>query len=146
MPAEWVSANIFVAVLAGMLSFISPCVLPLVPAYLGYMSGAAVQKGTVQAPRSLLFLHALAFVLGFTLVFVLIFGIGAEVLRTLFGYSYRNVIQWVGGVLMILFGLHFLGLFNLPWLERTAKLEVRPGPRLGYARSFVIGLGFAAGW
>ncbi|MGI8586302.1 MAG: cytochrome c biogenesis CcdA family protein [Chloroflexia bacterium] len=146
MPINWGSADIFVALLAGMLSFISPCVLPLVPAYLGYMSGASVQKGSIMAPRRTVLLHAVAFVLGFTLIFVLIFGIGAELLQALFGMAYRTVIQWVGGILLIVFGLHFLGLFNLPWLDMTKKLDVRPSRQLGYFRSSLIGMGFAAGW
>lgn len=140
------STNLFVALLAGMLSFISPCVLPLVPVYLGYMTGATVQRGTLQAPRRAVLGHAVAFVLGFTLIFVLVFGIGAEVLQQLLGSAYRVVIQWVGGLFLILFGLHFLGLFNLPGLERTRRLELRPSRRLGYVRSWLIGLGFAAGW
>ena len=74
--------NFFIAMLAavfyGALSFISPCVLPLVPSYLGYMSGAAVQKGTMQGPRRVILFHAVAFVLGFTIIFVMIFGIGSE--------------------------------------------------------------------
>jgi cytochrome c-type biogenesis protein len=139
-------ANIWVAIWAGMLSFLSPCVLPLVPSYLGYMSGASVQKGTVQAPRLVILFHALIFVLGFTLIFVMIFGLGAELLRNLFGYNWRTVIQWVGGIMMIIFGLHFLGIFNLPWLDMTKRLDVRPDPRLGYLRSFIIGVGFAIGW
>jgi cytochrome c-type biogenesis protein len=131
----------------GALSFISPCVLPLVPAYLSYMSGASVQKGVVQAPRSVILFHALAFVLGFTVVFVLVFGIGAELLKALFSYNYMNVIQWVGGIFMIIFGLHFLGVFNIPWLERTFKFQdASQGMNLGYFRSTLVGVGFAAGW
>ena len=140
------NANLAVAVLSGMLSFISPCVLPLVPAYLGYMSGATVQRGALQAARATILVHALAFVLGFTLIFVMIFGIGVDLLRDLFGPAYRSLIQWIGGSLLIVFGLHFLGVFNLPWLDTTRKLDIRPSQRLGYFRSFLIGLGFAAGW
>jgi len=140
------NANLSVAILAGMLSFISPCVLPLVPAYLGYMTGATVQQGTLQAGRTAVLGHALAFVWGFTLVFVAIFGIGADLLRTALGPAYRTSIQWIGGVLLIGFGLHFLGLFNFPWLDMTRKFDIRPSRRLGYARSLLMGLGFAAGW
>lgn len=150
MPMDLTQTNLIIAlgpaIVYGALSFISPCVLPLVPSNLGYMSGASAQKGVVQAPRSVILFHALAFVLGFTVVFVMIFGIGSELLLAIFGYSYRSVVQWVGGVLMIIFGLHFLGVFNIPLLERSLKLDVRPSRQLGYARSFIVGLGFAAGW
>src|SRR5262245_46003301 len=110
MP-ESVNVNIITAILFGALSFLSPCVLPLVPAYLGYMSGASVQKGVVQAPRMVVLLHATAFVLGFTLVFVLIFSAASELLQVLFGYNYKRVLEVVGGLMLILFGLHFLGVF-----------------------------------
>src|SRR4051812_47460221 len=105
--------NFFIAMLAavfyGALSFISPCVLPLVPSYLGYMSGAAVQKGTMQGPRRIILFHALAFVIGFTVIFVMIFGIGSEILDRIFGYTYHTLLQVIGGAFMIVFGLHFLG-------------------------------------
>ena len=145
MP-ETVNVNILTAILYGALSFLSPCVLPLVPSYLGYMSGASVQKGVVKAPRTVVLLHALTFVLGFTVVFVLIFSAASELLQALFGYNYKLVLQWVGGLMMIVFGLHFLGVFNIPLLERTIKLNVKTGEQPGYLRSFAVGLGFAAGW
>ena len=148
MTTDPASISLFTAVWAGILSFLSPCVLPLVPSYLGYMSGAAVQRGTgtLVAPRLVVLLHALAFVLGFTVIFVLVIGTGSELLYHIFGYQYKILIRWIGGILMIIFGLHFLGVFNLPFLDMTKRLDVRPDARLGYIRSFLIGLGFAAGW
>lgn len=139
-------ANVFVALLAGFLSFASPCVLPLVPVYLGYMSGASVQRGRVQAPRARVVAHALAFVIGFSLVFILL-GIGAGFVSDWL-QQYRLAIQRVGGVLLIIFALHTLGVFQIGFLnyERRLGSHIHPNQNLGYLRSSVIGMGFALGW
>jgi cytochrome c-type biogenesis protein len=138
------NANIFVAVLAGFLSFASPCVLPLVPVYLGYMSGASIQKGRVQAARWRVFLHALAFVAGFSFIFVLL-GASAGVVRDWLA-EYRQPIQIFLGFLLLIFGLHTLGVFQIPFLNYERRLELRPSKNLGYLRSVLIGTGFAIGW
>jgi cytochrome c-type biogenesis protein len=138
------NANIFVAVLAGFLSFASPCVLPLVPVYLGYMSGASIQKGRVQAARWRVFLHALAFVAGFSFIFVLL-GASAGVVRDWLA-EYRQPIQIFLGFLLLIFGLHTLGIFQIPFLNYERRLELRPSKNLGYLRSVLIGTGFAIGW
>ena len=134
-----------VAVLAGILSFISPCVLPLVPAYLGYLSGAAVTVAGVEAPRRrTVFFHALAFVTGFATVYTLL---GASV--GLVGYVLVDqlpLIQKAGGVLLVLFGLHTMGIMPIPLLYRELKVEVQPRRELGYLSSALVGMVFAAGW
>ena len=139
-------ANIFLAVFAGFLSFASPCVLPLVPVYLGYMSGAVVQKGVVQAPRRLVVAHALAFVAGFSLIFILL-GLGANVI-TQWLLDERKLLQIIAGLLLIVFGLHTLGIFQIGFLNYERRLgdHMRPASNLGYLRSFLIGNGFALGW
>ncbi|HMA36241.1 MAG TPA: cytochrome c biogenesis protein CcdA [Chloroflexia bacterium] len=142
------NANIFVAVLAGFLSFASPCVLPLVPTYLAYMTGASVEKGTqrVQAARWKVFLHALAFVAGFSLIFVLL-GISAGALSEWL-LDYRQQLQVVLGLLLIIFGVHTLRPFQIPFFYYENRLgdHFRPAANLGYFRSFLIGTGFALGW
>jgi cytochrome c-type biogenesis protein len=134
-----------VAVLAGILSFISPCVLPLVPAYLGHLSGAAVTVAGVEAPhRRTIFFHALAFVLGFATVYTLL---GASV--GLVGYVLVDqlpLIQKAGGVLLVLFGLHTMGIVPIPLLYHELKVEVQPRRELGYLSSALVGMVFAAGW
>jgi len=132
------------ALLGGLLSFVSPCVLPLVPVYLGYMSGAAVQKGQVQAPRARVLAHALAFVAGFSLIFVLL-GASAGLLHDWL-YEYRQQLQIFSGALLIVFGLHTIGVFNIPFLNYERRLELHPSRRLGYLRSTLIGIGFGLGW
>lgn len=132
------------AFIAGALSFLSPCVLPLVPIYLTYLSGSSVQQGEA-VQRVQVFTHALLFVSGFTLVFILLFGLPATLLGSAF-IQYAGPISRVGGVLIILFGLHTLGLFNIPILDMTKRVDVRHTEAPGYVRSALIGITFAAGW
>lgn len=132
------------AFFAGLLSFISPCVLPLVPVYLGYLSGSTVTDEE-QANRWHIFSHALFFVGGFTLIFTLVFGLPA----TFIGESlnqYSTIIANVGGVLVILFGLHTIGILNIPFLNMTKQVNIDHGSTPGYVRSSLIGMAFAAGW
>lgn len=133
------------AVLAGLLSFASPCVLPLVPAFLGHLSGAAVATATASAPaRRVVFLHALAFVLGFAAIYTLL---GASV--GLIGYVLVDqlpLIRKAGGVLLVLFGLHTIGIVQIPLLYREFKVEAPTRREWGYLSSALVGMVFAAGW
>jgi cytochrome c-type biogenesis protein len=215
--------SIIIAFLAGLLSFLSPCVLPLVPAYIGYLGGSAVRSGparprprrpdmvgaaggpavgiaggapvgtaamsstavadarvigsggasvaverperptrprpgvnprAVAATRLLVLTHAVIFVLGFTLVFAVIGGIigsAHDLLLSenpLFHITNRRILQYVMGALLVVFGLHMVGLINIPFLNYERRLgdKMRPGPSLSYVRSFLIGLGFGLGW
>jgi len=170
MDLEIGGVSVFLAFAAGLLSCLSPCVLPLVPAYLGYLTGASLegaggravvaQGATVSgsaaggavtlaaAPRTTVapspFLHAASFVSGFSLVFVA-FGVSLGVL----GYVLRDhqeVILKVSGTLLIAMGLHLSGIITIPFLEREQRVEAGSGARIGYARSFVVGSTFSAGW
>jgi len=130
--------------LAGLLSFISPCVLPLVPVYVGYLSGSGL-SGDVLPSRRQVFSHALFFVAGFTVVFVVLFGLP----MTLIGGVLVRYGEWVsraGGVVLILFGLHTLGVLTIPLFNMTRRLEMGRGMEPGYIRSTLIGVSFAAGW
>jgi cytochrome c-type biogenesis protein len=142
-----VDLNLAVAFAGGFVSFASPCVLPLVPVYLGYMTGASMDKtsGRLLAPRAVVLLHALAFVLGFSLIFTVLFGASASVLGDLVARN-KQLFQIVSGSLLIIFGLHTLGVFNIPFLNYEKRLELHPSKRLGYLRSLLIGIGFALGW
>lgn len=129
------------ALIAGLISFFSPCVLPLVPVYLGYMSGqvTANQAGT----RFRTVAHALFFVLGFGLVFVLL-GAAAGLLGAAIDPIIPHVVK-VGGLILIVFGLHLMGLISIPFLNMEKRLDVRTG-RKNYWSSFLVGVVFAAGW
>lgn len=126
---------------AGMLSFLSPCVLPLVPIYLGYLSGAAVTPEGVTVPRGQVMTHALVFVAGFTTIFVAIW----SALFALTQFVDKFWLAHVSGVILIIFGINMLGLIKIPFLYQDTRVQVRMN-ELGYPRSFLTGMAFAAGW
>lgn len=129
------------ALLAGVLSFLSPCQLAVVPGYVGYLSGAAAGKA---GGRARTFSYAVAFVLGFSVVLV---ALGASVgLIGYLIYDYLPMLRKVGGAILIAFGLHVLGLLPIPVLYREARLGVEATPKVGYVASFVLGVVFGFGW
>lgn len=133
------------AFLAGLASFLSPCVLALVPAYVGYLSGRSVTaEGVVVESRGGTFAHGLAFVFGFSVIFVAL-GATASLLGALL-YDLRFWIARIGGVVVILFGLHTVGVINIPFLDYDTRRQARPNPRLGLASSALMGVFFSAGW
>ncbi|MDQ5815484.1 MAG: cytochrome c biogenesis protein CcdA [Actinomycetota bacterium] len=129
-----------VAFAAGLVSFLSPCVLPIVPGYLSYMSGLGASEEERSSLRT--GLVACAFVLGFTLVFVPL-GASATYLGS-FLQDQRDVLAKVGGVLIIAMGLIFMGVIKVPWLYREARFH--PSPKAGAWGSVVLGAAFAFGW
>ncbi|SFR04068.1 cytochrome c biogenesis CcdA family protein [Poseidonocella sedimentorum] len=132
-----------VALLGGLLSFLSPCVLPIVPPYLAYMSGVSLSDLTEEQARPRALLPAAFFVLGLSTVFLLL-GFAASALGSIF-LSYQGWFNTVAGVLVMLFGLHFLGILRVGFLDREARLDA--GDRGGNAfGAYVLGLAFAFGW
>ncbi len=136
-----------IAALAGLLSFLSPCVLVLVPAYVGYLSGRSVTtSGSVVKNRWITFSHGLAFVGGFSLVFVA-GGAAIGAVGSLLGdFLVRQWIARVGGVVVIFFGLHTMGVIHIPFLDYDTRRHVQPDPRFGYFSSALMGVFFSAGW
>jgi cytochrome c-type biogenesis protein len=136
-----------IAALAGLLSFLSPCVLALVPAYVGYLSGRSMTtSGVVVESKTTTFFHGLAFVFGFSLVFI-IGGAAIGALGSLIGdFFVKRWIARIGGVVVVLFGLHTLGVINIPFLDYDTRRQVQPNPRLGYLASALMGIFFSAGW
>lgn len=126
-----------IALAAGVLSFLSPCVLPLVPGYLGYVSGIA---GGAERSRRRMVLGALLFILGFTVVFVLFNFLGA--LSATLYYDYVDIMQRIGGVVIIVLGLAFIG--QVTFLQRTIKPSWQP--RTGLIGAPLLGVIFALGW
>jgi cytochrome c-type biogenesis protein len=132
---------------AGLVSFLSPCVVPLVPSYLTFVTGMTLDELTdpsaAASRRSRTMLHATLFVLGFAVVFVSL-GAAATAVGVAIGRS-LGWVQRIGGIVIMLFGVHLLGLLRVPALmrERRAHLATKP---TGFAGSFVVGVAFGAGW
>jgi cytochrome c-type biogenesis protein len=139
--SEPAALGLLVAFTAGLLSFLSPCVLPLVPSYVGFLTGMTLPQ--VTGRRRVALGHALLFVGGFSLVFILL-GASATALGRALNY-YQIWLQRIGGVLIILFGLFCLGAFNLRLFSQERRLHLERKP-VGYLGSAVVGMAFAAGW
>jgi cytochrome c-type biogenesis protein len=135
------SLGILIAFSAGLLSFLSPCVLPLVPSYVTFITGMTLED-LQHTKRETLF-HALVFVCGFSLIFLAL-GAGATVFGQIM-LRYRDWISRIGGVLIIVFGLYMLGVFNLGLLARDTRLHLANKP-IGYLGTLVVGIAFGAGW
>lgn len=147
------------ALVAGVVSFISPCCLPMVPMYLSYLAGIAGRGAgrpvlqpagagatvAIAAPaRGLILLHATAFVAGFSVVFVAL-GASASLLGV-FLLTHRLVLRHVAGALIVLFGLHTAGLLRLSWLYRERRPHIDPLAGASLGRSGLLGVAFGAGW
>jgi cytochrome c-type biogenesis protein len=135
-----------VVLFAGLISFISPCVLPLVPPYLCFLAGTTFEHVLAREPSSLVARRevatAILFVAGFSTVFVAL-GAGASAIGGLLR-AYSDVLSTVAGVAILAMGLHFLGVFRLPFLHTTARLEV--AKPVGLWGAYAMGLAFAFGW
>ncbi len=139
--------SLFIAFSAGILSFVSPCVLPLVPSYITYITGASFHELTDAESKSKLrwitIFHSLLFIAGFSAIFILM-GASASYLGQVL-VQYQQWIMKAGGVFIIILGIHFTGLMTLPFLQMEKRFELRKKP-LGYLGSFLVGIVFAAGW
>lgn len=164
MTVDPQNITIPLALLAGLLSFVSPCVLPLVPVYIGYLTGQATNtssnvlaateagaQGNVPAqahsPRWQVFLHAVFFVVGFSLIFLILgISVGAIGLLHVGFIQIRDEIARIGGILIIILGLHTMGVIRIPFLYYDTRRQIAPRPELGYLGSTLMGITFAAGW
>ncbi|HEX5020185.1 MAG TPA: cytochrome c biogenesis protein CcdA [Candidatus Binatia bacterium] len=135
--------NVFIAFAAGVFSFLSPCVLPLIPSYLSFVSGVSLDEMRSEQGRSRVVLNSLAFIIGFSLVFISL-GASASFLGGLF-LSYRNAIRIVGGIFIVLVGLYLVGAFKVAALERYLQFDLKDKPA-GYLGSVLVGITFAVAW
>jgi len=134
----------FTAFGAGVLSFLSPCVLPLVPVYLASLAGPDIFVPGAYKRRIFVFFHSLSFVVGFTVVFV-IMGVGAGLAGFVLS-SHLIVIRQIAGALLIFFGLFMLASLKIPWLNYEKRLSLSRGTTISYLRSFLIGAIFSVAW
>jgi len=138
--------NILTAFLAGLVSFVSPCVLPLVPSYLSFLTGTSLEDlkaETATAAKGRVIAHAVAFIAGFTLVFIAI-GLSASAVGAVFADN-KRLVEIFGGIVIIVLGLQMLGVLKIPALMMDKRLHLQPRKQ-SYWVSFLVGLGFAAGW
>ena len=139
--------SIFIAFSAGLLSFVSPCVLPLIPSYITYITGVSFKDlsdaGAKSKVRWATISHSFLFIMGFSTVFILMGASATYLGQVLVQYQYW--IMKIGGVLIIILGISFTGLVSLPFLQMERRFELRKKP-LGYVGSFLVGIIFAAGW
>ncbi|MCC6500623.1 MAG: cytochrome c biogenesis protein CcdA [Anaerolineales bacterium] len=144
---DFTQITLGLAFLAGMASFLSPCVFSLVPAYVGYLGGRAAGGEATENNRFVTFTHGLAFVLGFSFVFVTL-GVTASALGA-FGrllFDLRFLLSKIGGIIVVIFGLHMIGVFRIPFLEYDTRVQQLPDRKLGYLSSALMGVFFSAGW
>jgi cytochrome c-type biogenesis protein len=139
--------SLLAAFTAGLLSFVSPCVLPLVPSYISYITGLSVEQLANPAERDRfrrsIMLNSLLFIAGFSCVFIA-FGASASLIGQLL-MTYQDFVRKLGAVLIIVFGLYLMGVLKLNVLATEKRLHFRSRP-VGYVGSFLIGVAFAAGW
>lgn len=138
--------SIGLAFLAGLASFLSPCVFSLVPAYIGYLSGRSISQSSEDSNPSRwnTFSHGLAFVIGFSVVFILL-GVAASAVGGLL-YDIRTLLAKIGGIVVILFGLHMTGIVRIPFLDYELKPKSKIDQNRTYLSSALLGVVFSAGW
>jgi cytochrome c-type biogenesis protein len=138
--------SIGLAFLAGMASFLSPCVFSLVPVYIGYLSGRSMATSgvTFQDNRMVTLSHGFAFVFGFSLVFISL-GVAASTLGGLL-YDVRDWLAKIGGIIVIIFGLHMTGILRIPFLEYDLRPRSKEDQSRSYFSSMMMGIFFSAGW
>lgn len=142
------SIGLAVAFAAGLLSFLSPCVFPLIPSYVTFITGMSLdelvdEEADRRRVRQNILIHGSLFILGFTLVFV-IMGASATFLGSLFLYS-RDWLEKIGGILLIIFGLYLLGVLRIPGAERDWRMHLGQKP-MGFLGTTLVGVTFGAGW
>jgi cytochrome c-type biogenesis protein len=136
------------AFFGGILSFISPCVLPLVPSYISFVTGISFEELTDDDGKNLkkvILINSIMFILGFTTVFVVILGSSAQLLGNVF-MEYQEIVRRVGGIIIIVLGIHIIGVINFKILQRDKRLHFFKEKPAGMLGSFLVGIGFAAGW
>ncbi len=138
--------NVATAFLAGLVSFVSPCVLPLVPSYLSFLTGTSLEDLKTESSsraKARVLAHALAFIAGFTVIFVAI-GLSASAIGGIF-VDNKRLVEILGGIVIVVLGLQMMGVLKIPALMMDKRVHLQPRKQSLWV-SFLVGLGFAAGW
>ncbi|WP_332835275.1 cytochrome c biogenesis CcdA family protein [Bacillus sp. FJAT-44742] len=136
--------TIWLAFGAGVISFLSPCIFPLVPAYLAQLTGTTISENQIHAERRMIVSRSLGFILGFTIIF-LILGASSTFIGQFFA-RYNTLIEQLGGIIIVIFGLQMAGVISIRALLSEKKMKHNPKKSTSFASSVVFGLVFAAGW
>jgi cytochrome c-type biogenesis protein len=135
--------SIVLAFSAGLLSFLSPCVLPMIPAYISYLTGVSVKELKEERPKLLILYKAIGFIIGFSLIFILM-GASVTTLGKLLT-MHKELFRKIGGVVIIIFGIHTLGIIKLGFLYREKRFLKAEKVNRTFG-SVLLGMAFAAGW
>lgn len=136
--------TIYVAFMAGLVSFFSPCVFPLVPAYVANLTGSTIEGGRVAVGRRTVLTRSVAFIIGFSVVFVLL-GASASFLGGALA-RYQDLIARIGGLLIIIFGMQMAGVLKMKWFMSEKRFQMDTKKEKNIWRSGILGIVFAAGW
>lgn len=134
--------SIVIAFFAGVVSFLSPCVLPIIPGFLAYLGGSASEG---KPDRKEIFINSIFFVLGFSVIFAAL-GVLLNTVLSSIAYDVQIWLSRIGGLIIIFFGLYLIKLIKVPWLDREHKIKVNKKFNSRYLTSFMFGFAFAAGW
>ncbi|WP_240376442.1 cytochrome c biogenesis CcdA family protein [Bacillus piscicola] len=138
------NVSLWLAFGAGIISFLSPCIFPLVPAYLAQLTGTNISNNQINAERRMILFRSCGFILGFTIVFLLL-GASSTFIGQLFR-SWGSLIEQIGGIIIVIFGLQMAGIISIQSLLREKKVQTSPKGSTSFASSVLLGLLFAAGW
>ncbi|MBM7634417.1 cytochrome c biogenesis CcdA family protein [Geomicrobium sediminis] len=136
--------TIWIAFGAGLLSFLSPCIFPLVPAYLAQVTGTSISNNEINSNQRMIMIRSLGFIAGFTFVFMLL-GASSTYIGQLFN-QYNNMVSQIGGIIIVLFGLQMAGIISIRTLMTGKSVRTRPKQVNSFGGSIMFGLFFAAGW
>ena len=134
---------IIFALFAGLVSFLSPCVLPLIPGFLVYLAGSTA--GEQKTKRGIVFINSIFFVLGFSLVFAAL-GVLLNTLLEAFAYDVQEWLSRIGGIIIIFFGLYLTGIIKIGFLDKPHGIQLKRKFKSNYVTSMVFGAAFAVGW
>ncbi|MED3648851.1 cytochrome c biogenesis CcdA family protein [Halalkalibacterium halodurans] len=139
-----VEVTIWLAFFAGVVSFLSPCVFPLVPVYLAQLTGTQISGNEITADRKLILMRSLGFILGFTSIFIFL-GASSTFIGQLF-WGNRQLFEQIGGIIITVFGLQMMGVISIRMLLSEKRLQAKPRQSASFANSVLIGFLFATGW